>query len=40
MNSAGAILLGVCILGLLTSLSIHKIDEGKKVLRLVIVYFY
>jgi len=28
MNSAGAILLGVCILGLLTSLSIHKIDEG------------
>lgn len=28
MNSGGAILLGVCILGLLTSLSIHKIDEG------------
>ena len=32
MNSGGAILLAVCILGLLTSLSIHKIDEGKNFL--------
>jgi len=28
MNSAGAILFAVCVLGLFTSLSIHKIDEG------------
>jgi len=28
MNSLGTVLLGICTLGLLTSLSIHKIDEG------------
>jgi regulator of protease activity HflC (stomatin/prohibitin superfamily) len=28
MNSIGAVLMGVCIMGLLTSLSIHKVEEG------------
>jgi len=28
MNSIGTVLLGICIMGLLSSLAIHKVDEG------------